>query len=153
MKDSNKPGADRLERFRSEVASAESIYQEAKGHFEQAKRRRKLAKLLAKRARKKAKLAKARLDQARDGLARAEFAALQQPTRRDEAPRHSRRARSAASASKTRKPRKPSPARRRAAVKPMAGPTDGPLLFPAAVPDNSPAPIPTSPGLPQQSSS
>lgn len=61
-----------IELLRMRVASAESLLEETREQANRAKRRRKLAKLLAKRARKGAKQAKANLAKARKTLAVAE---------------------------------------------------------------------------------
>ena len=59
-----------------QLASAESLWKEAKEHFSHAKRRRKLAKLLARRAKTEARQAKERLANAREALAVAEAKAM-----------------------------------------------------------------------------
>lgn len=71
----NSPRLDgRIQLLRMRVATAESTLKQTRDQASQAKRRRKLAKLLAKRARKGAKQAEANLAEAREALARAETA-------------------------------------------------------------------------------
>jgi len=62
----------RVKFLRMQVVAAESIWKEAKQHFSRAKRRRKLAKLLARRARTDVKQAKEQFAKLREALARAE---------------------------------------------------------------------------------
>jgi hypothetical protein len=70
--------------LRIRVGAAESNWKEARERAGQAKRRKKLAKLMAKRAQKDAKRAKVRLAETREALAHAEAVAI---TIRRRAPR------------------------------------------------------------------
>ena len=70
--DSNRKLISQIELLRMRVSAAEATWKEAKEQASHAKRRRKLARLLAKRAKKDAKTAKANLDELREALARAE---------------------------------------------------------------------------------
>ncbi|HTD85727.1 MAG TPA: hypothetical protein VK850_04055 [Candidatus Binatia bacterium] len=68
----------RIEFLRMQMASAESILKEAKENFGRAKRRRKLAKLLAKRAKTDVKHSKEQLTKIREAVALAETKAITQ---------------------------------------------------------------------------
>lgn len=70
--DDRRSSMGRIALLRMRVAAAEAVWKEAKEHASQAKRRRKLARLMAKRAKKEARNARARLDDAREALAQAE---------------------------------------------------------------------------------
>src|SRR6476620_9705703 len=61
-----------IEMLSRRVAAATTTWKQAKEQASQAKRRRKLARLLAKRAKKDAKTAKLRLDELREALAGAQ---------------------------------------------------------------------------------
>ncbi len=105
--DSNRKLISQMQLLRMRVSAAEATWKEAKEQASHAKRRRKLARLLAKRAKKDAKTAKANLDELREALARAEAQSV--PKRQRVAARKISKAKSTRSPSKK---QRPSPRRR-----------------------------------------